>query len=85
MNSLAVIAGAGLLFWLGYAVYSEKVVRIFQPDRHRNTPAHTEADGVDFVPAKHWSILFGHHFSSIAGAAPIYRSGSFIFGICCIV
>ncbi|MHC4643606.1 MAG: carbon starvation CstA family protein, partial [Planctomycetota bacterium] len=28
-------------------------------------------DGVDYVPAKHWTILFGHHFASIAGAAPI--------------
>ncbi|MBC8218517.1 MAG: carbon starvation protein A, partial [Planctomycetes bacterium] len=28
-------------------------------------------DGVDYVPARHWSILFGHHFASIAGAAPI--------------
>jgi len=30
-------------------------------------------DGVDYVPAKHWAILFGHHFASIAGAAPIIR------------
>jgi len=28
-------------------------------------------DGVDYIPAKHWTILFGHHFSSIAGAGPI--------------
>jgi len=34
------------------------------------TPAHTQRDGVDFVPTRA-SILFGHHFSSIAGAGPI--------------
>jgi len=28
-------------------------------------------DGVDYVPAKHWTVLFGHHFASISGAAPI--------------
>ncbi|MBN1354513.1 MAG: carbon starvation protein A, partial [Candidatus Omnitrophica bacterium] len=27
--------------------------------------------GVDFIPAKHWTVLFGHHFASIAGAAPV--------------
>ncbi|MCK4374171.1 MAG: carbon starvation protein A, partial [Candidatus Brocadiae bacterium] len=35
------------------------------------TPAVQLNDGVDYVPAKHWTILFGHHFASIAGAAPI--------------
>ncbi|MCM8818814.1 MAG: carbon starvation protein A, partial [Candidatus Omnitrophica bacterium] len=28
-------------------------------------------DGIDYIPAKHYLILFGHHFSSIAGAGPI--------------
>ncbi len=34
------------------------------------TPAHEFEDDVDFVPTKR-HILFGHHFTSIAGAAPI--------------
>ena len=34
------------------------------------TPAHTKTDGIDFVPC-HRHVLFGHHFCSIAGAAPI--------------
>lgn len=34
------------------------------------TPAHTMRDGVDYVPAK-TPVLLGHHFASIAGAAPI--------------
>lgn len=40
-------------------------------DPGRVTPAHTKNDGVDYVPAKHWLVLFGHHFSSICGAGPI--------------
>ncbi len=40
-------------------------------DPSRPTPAHTKFDGVDYVPAKHWLVLFGHHFSSIAGAGPV--------------
>lgn len=59
------------MFWLGYALYADRFEKVFKPDRNRKTPAHTQYDGVDFVPAKHWSILFGHHFASIAGAAPV--------------
>jgi carbon starvation protein len=34
------------------------------------TPAHELNDSVDFVPTNKW-VLLGHHFTSIAGAAPI--------------
>ena len=71
MNSLIIVTGCGVLFLFGYAVYSRLVERIFKIDPKRKTPAYRKYDGVDFVPAKHWSILFGHHFASIAGAAPI--------------
>ena len=36
----------------------------------RPTPAWTQRDGVDYVPTSA-PVLFGHHFSSIAGAGPI--------------
>ena len=36
----------------------------------RLTPAHTLRDGVDYDPAPD-AVVFGHHFSSIAGAGPI--------------
>ena len=39
------------------------------PDARRS--AHTKYDGIDYVPARNWLVLFGHHFSSIAGAGPI--------------
>ncbi|MEW6748007.1 MAG: carbon starvation protein A, partial [Planctomycetota bacterium] len=39
-------------------------------DATRPTPAHTQRDGIDYVPAKP-AVLLGHHFSSIAGAGPI--------------
>jgi carbon starvation protein len=39
-------------------------------DPSRPTPAHTMTDGVDYVPAPSF-VLMGHHFASIAGAAPI--------------
>jgi len=34
------------------------------------TPAHKFKDGVDFVPTNKF-VLWGHHFTSVAGAAPI--------------
>jgi len=71
MNSLIVVSGAGILFWFGYAVYGECINRVFKPDINKKTPAYFRYDGVDFVPSRHWSVLFGHHFASIAGAAPI--------------
>jgi carbon starvation protein len=71
MNSLIVAAAAGLLFFLGYKFYARLIDRLYETDPSRETPAHAKYDGVDYVPAKHWTVLFGHHFSSIAGAAPV--------------
>jgi len=68
----ALIAVAGLLwFALAYFIYGKYLdKRVIKPDPQRSTPAHTLYDGVDYVPA-HPAVLFGHHFSSIAGAGPI--------------
>jgi len=71
MNSLLVVSIALLLLLLGYVFYSRVVARWLGLDYEEPTPAVTMNDGVDYVPARHWSILFGHHFASIAGAAPI--------------
>jgi carbon starvation protein len=70
--SANLVAGLGLLSFLaGYRLYSRFIaVRVFRLDPHFRTPAHELEDGVDFVPT-HRFILFGHHFTSVAGAAPI--------------
>ncbi|UCF43495.1 MAG: carbon starvation protein A [Planctomycetota bacterium] len=71
MSSL-VVAGTGIfLLFLGYVFYSRKVKDWIGLDDSQVTPAVEINDGVDYVPVKHWTILFGHHFASIAGAAPI--------------
>jgi carbon starvation protein len=66
---LAVLAlGA---FALGYVFYSRFLAeRIFRLDPTYVTPAHALEDGVDYVPT-HRYVLWGHHFTSVAGAAPI--------------
>ena len=71
MNSVILIAASGALFIFGYAVYSKRIEKLLKINPRRKTPAFRRYDGVDYVPAKHWSVLFGHHFASIAGAAPI--------------
>ena len=68
---ILVLFGLGI-FFLGYKFYSHfiesRIYGISDPDLV--TPAHEFEDGIDFLPTKR-HILFGHHFTSIAGAAPI--------------
>ena len=55
----------------GYLLYSRFLAqRIFQLDGGFPVPAHEMSDGVDFVPTNKF-VLWGHHFTSVAGAAPI--------------
>ncbi|MFQ5900722.1 MAG: carbon starvation protein A [Thermodesulfobacteriota bacterium] len=71
MNSVLVALSAFIGFILAYRFYGRFLSRrIFGIDPARLTPAHEFEDGIDFVPSKK-HILFGHHFTSIAGAAPI--------------
>lgn len=70
MSASILIIGSIILFIAGYALYGKFLIRTFGIDPERPTPAHTEKDGVDFVPAR-TPVLLGHHFASIAGAGPI--------------
>lgn len=70
MGSAYLMVLALVLFGFAYTFYGRFVAKRLGIDPERPTPAHTMTDGVDYVPAK-VPILFGHHFASIAGAAPI--------------
>jgi len=59
---------AYVLVYRFYARYLGQ--RIFKLDPTRSTPAHDVNDGIDYVPCRR-SILFGHHYASIAGLAPM--------------
>ena len=61
---------SAILFTVAFFTYGRFLERRFDIDNRRATPSHTDYDGVDRVPA-HPAVLFGHHFSSIAGAGPI--------------
>ncbi|MED5563014.1 MAG: carbon starvation protein A [Gemmatimonadota bacterium] len=56
---------------LGYFFYSKFIAeKIYQLDPDFETPAHTLRDDVDFIPTNR-VVLWGHHFTAVAGAAPI--------------
>ncbi len=68
-STILIIIGLGvyLIFYHLYGKYLQKsVVGV----SNKETPAKRLYDGVDYVPANKY-VLFGHHFASIAGAAPI--------------
>ena len=71
MNSLIIVIISLFIFIVGYRFYSKIIANtIFEINNDNPTPAHQNNDGIDYVPTKK-HILFGHHFTSIAGAAPI--------------
>ena len=64
-------AGCFLLYFVVYRFYARHLgSRIFQLDPTKSTPAHDMNDGVDYVPCRR-AVLFGHHYASIAGLAPM--------------
>jgi len=71
MNSLIIVLITGALFFLAYRFYAKKLESLWSIDPKRSTPAYSKYDSVDYIPAKNWLVLFGHHFASIAGAGPI--------------
>jgi carbon starvation protein len=64
------LAIAIVLFVVAYRIYGAFLDKRFGIRPERKTPAHTQYDGIDYMPAR-TPILMGHHFSSIAGAGPI--------------
>jgi len=58
-------------FFVMYKLYGGWIAKkIFKLDDSRVTPAHELEDGVDYVPTNKW-VVWGHHFTSIAGLGPI--------------
>jgi carbon starvation protein len=55
---------------LGYVFYSRYLVRQYQLDDARPTPAVERNDGIDYVPTPRFYLL-GQHFAAIAAAGPI--------------
>ncbi len=71
MNSIWIALFAFVGFIVAYNTYGKFLAqKLFGIDPSRKTPANELEDGRDYVPTKR-EILFGHHFTSIAGVGPI--------------
>ncbi|MCT2592355.1 carbon starvation protein A [Streptomyces sp. N2-109] len=71
MNAIPLLLIGLAMFAGGYVLYSKFLGnRVFKLDASFETPAHELQDGVDHVPTNKF-VLWGHHFTSVAGAAPI--------------
>ena len=71
MLTVLIVILSFVLYVIAYHTYGRFLSRrIFKLDPDRVTPACEVNDGVDFVPSKR-ALVFGHHFTSIAGTGPI--------------
>ncbi|NOX21025.1 MAG: carbon starvation protein A [Nitrospirae bacterium] len=70
MNSTVLLIGGLLIYFFLYKGYGGYLRQRVVGEPQREVPSKRLYDGVDFVPANRY-VLFGHHFASVAGAAPI--------------
>jgi len=70
--NVSIVLVVGIIFYLLlYHIYGKYLQRdVVKASDEKATPAVRLYDGVDYVPANKY-VLFGHHFASVAGAAPI--------------
>src|SRR6266436_6018111 len=71
MPALYLVITAFCVGAIAYRFYSAFIAaKVMVLDDSRKTPAHTKYDGSNYYPTSRW-VLFGHHFSAIAGAGPL--------------
>jgi len=69
--TVAIAVGSFVLYLVAYHTYGRYLARrIFRVEPDRLAPAEEFNDGVDYVPSRR-ELVFGHHFTSIAGTGPI--------------
>ena len=71
MGALAIMVLAFAGYIIMYQLYGKYIgSKIFSLSGDSKPPSRELEDGVDYVPTKK-EIIFGHHFTSIAGTGPI--------------
>ncbi len=71
MDTLILLIFSSLGYIVMYKLYGEFIAKkIFNIRKDAQVPSKKYEDGVDYVPTKK-EIIFGHHFTSIAGTGPI--------------
>lgn len=71
MDTLLLLVVCGVGYVVAYHTYGRFLAKkIFKLRADASVPSVELQDGVDYVPARR-GIIFGHHFTSIAGTGPI--------------
>ncbi len=71
MNSLVLVLIAAVGYIIAYRTYGRFIgYKLFEISKKNVMPSHELNDGIDYVPTKK-NIIFGHHFTTIAGLGPI--------------
>lgn len=71
MLTLLLIVGSFVLYLVAYHTYGRWLGRkVFALSCRAEVPSVAHEDGKDYVPTKR-GVVFGHHFTSIAGTGPI--------------
>jgi len=71
MTTLWIVGIGFLLYVVLYHTWGKRLARsLLKVSDENPTPSQLKQDGIDYVPTPR-TVLFGHHFASIAGAAPI--------------
>jgi carbon starvation protein len=79
METLLIAVGAFVGYLIAYHTYGRWLSRkIFELDENAIVPSHELRDDIDFVPTKR-QVIFGHHFTSIAGTGPIVGPAIAVF------
>ena len=79
MSTLMIAIGSFFGFIVAYNTYGRWLARkIFDLDPNADVPSKQLQDGVDYCPSKK-SLVFGHHFTSIAGTGPIVGPAIAVF------
>ena len=79
MNTLIIAVLSFVGFIVAYHTYGKWLARkIFGLDAQATVPSQELKDDVDYVPTKK-EVIFGHHFTSIAGTGPIVGPAIAVF------
>ena len=79
MSTLLIALASFAGFILAYYTYGRWLSgRVFGVSSEAEVPSHQLRDDVDFIPTKR-EVIFGHHFTSIAGTGPIVGPAIAVF------
>jgi carbon starvation protein len=79
MSTLIVAVLSMVGFVVAYHTYGRWLGgKLFGLDPRATVPSHAQRDDVDFVPTR-LPVIFGHHFTSIAGTGPIVGPAIAVF------